>query len=664
MVISALVLLLTIFGQVFVEGASSIDTLAQDVSRVESIRQIKNIQKHFSHFAQFGQWQQIIQLFSPNSTLIWGNTTAKGQSSIKAWLRNDARDMNGIAPGSLNTLIAENPVISLSAYGKTAKGRWNGIRFQGDGNGKTLIQGGVYENEYKLMHDGWRISLLHYYPMYEGAYEDGWRNVDGKEISIIPYHFSSESSGLPILPAEGESESYNGTMEQLERRIQRLNDEDDVRNLMHARGYYIDRRMWTDVVDLFTSNAVVMFPNGTKLTGKSGVRKSLELMGSEGLSHGINNDHPIFDMIVEISGNGKEALVRGIEIGMLGNANTPVAYWEFNVFRNRAVKEGSIWKVQNVELTPIMAANYYNGWGSGGMNPPNSYIPPFLNTSGLVEPIECPIVSNKVDVSDLERRLRRSAAFDGAENQSHAYGYFLDDLQAQKMGELFARKGHKASPFVGFFQTPERITQANIASYGTNRSALRSSISFHWRLQPVILVSDDGKSATLRARLLQPSTSVHKSGSFNSAIYHDQVVLEEGKWRLWSVTIDEFYWQSSSWKDGWSKAILRNTSQPGPGRPNAEPPAVGSEVSARHYHRGRWRERKYIYRWHRSSHSVARDSANVVPISQSSKRTKAGVVLARMCSMSGSRGLVTGGERMARTCGWPDIEFGRKIIVV
>jgi hypothetical protein len=103
------------------------------------------------------------------------------------------------------------------------------------------------------------------------------------------------------------------------------------------------------------------------------------------------------------------------------------------------------------------------------------------------------------------------------------------------------------------------------ALYGTNRSVLRNILSFP---QPVILVSDDGRSATLRARRLQPSTSVNKSGSFNSAIYHDQVVLEDGKWRLWSVTIDEFYWQSVSWKEGLAMAKPRNSSQP-----NTDPPA-------------------------------------------------------------------------------------------
>jgi hypothetical protein len=274
-------------------------------------------------------------------------------------------------------------------------------------------------------------------------------------------------------------------------------------------------------------------------------------------------------MIVQVHANGREATARGIEIAMLGDANTHAASWEFNVFRNSFVKEAGVWKVQHVRLTPLIIADYYRGWGSGGSGTPNAYLPPFLNAADRLGTVwarsrNSTRSSANLTMADLGRRLRRSAAYDGSENQSHAYGYLLDDLQAAAMGNLFAKKGHKASPFAGFFQTPERISQANIASYGSNHSGLRSSISFHWRPQPVILVSEDGRSATVRARLLQPSTSVTKAGSLNSAMYHDQVVLEDGTWRLWSVTIDEFYWQSSSWKEGWANAQLRNGTAPKP----------------------------------------------------------------------------------------------------
>lgn len=541
----------------------SLNELARDVERVESIRSIKDLQRTFAQLAQFGRYDEMASLFSYNGTLRWGNQTANGPSNIEKWLRSDSGNMNGIVPGSLDTIIIETPLVSLSVDGGTAKARWNGLRFQGDGQGGTRIQGGIYENEYVRTRYGWKISYLHYYAMYLGPYVGGWRNVGGG-LPIVPYHFTPEDSGIPIPKPVGEAPETDKSVEELADRIQRMNDEDEVRNLMHAHGFYVDRRMWTDVVDLHTTDTKVTVRNGRNYTGLAGVREALERMGPEGLTRGINNDHPIFDMIVEVDEDGEMAIARGVEIAMLGNANNRTASWEFSVFRNHFVKENGLWKVKTVDITPLIVADYYKGWGNGGLKPPNSHIPGFLDVTGPRLKTSTKIRRRSIDIADLNRRLARSAAFDGAENESTAYGYFLDDLQCDKMGALFAKRGHKSSPFAGFYITPKRVTDACYASWGTNRSALRNSISFHWRPQPVILVSEDGRSATLRARLLQPSTSTNKSGSFNNAIYHDQMVLEDGKWRLWSITIDEFYWQSSSWEGGWSDIKPRNASEPDP----------------------------------------------------------------------------------------------------
>jgi hypothetical protein len=549
-----------------IHATTTLNSLARDVERVESIRAIKDIQRSFSQLAQFGRHTDMTSLFSTNGTLIWGNETARGPTAIETWIRTDAGKMNGINPGSLDTLIAENPLVSLSVDGKSAKARWNGLRFQGDGIGGAKIQGGIYENEYVLSNGKWKISLLHYYAMYAGPYIGGWRNVGGL-LPFVPYHFTPESSGIPIPVPEGEAEATTATAEELAMRIARMNDEDEVRNLMHARGYYLDRRMWTDVVDLHAVNTTVTMDGVGTYTGKAGVRQSLErFMGPEGLTQGINNDHPIFDMIVEITPTGTEAVARGIEIAMIGDANTRDASWEFNVFRNHFIKENGIWKVKAVHLTPLIVADYYKGWGDGGEKVSNTYVPPFINVTGQrgLGGFKGLHTRRTADLTDLQRRLQRSAAYDGAENQSHAYGFVIDDLDCGKMGRLFAKRGHKANPFAGYFITPERTATACYTTYGTNRTTLRSSISFHWRPQPVILVSEDGRSATLRARLLQPSTSTTRAGSFNNAIYHDQMVLEDGKWRLWSITIDEFYWQSSSWEGGWSAANPRNKSEPDP----------------------------------------------------------------------------------------------------
>jgi hypothetical protein len=86
----------------------------------------------------------------------------------------------------------------------------------------------------------------------------------------------------------------------------------------------------------------------------------------------------------------------------------------------------------------------------------------------------------------------------------------------------------------------------------------------------VILVASDGRSASIRSRLFQPSSSRARSSGFGGGMYHDQVVLEDGVWKLWSVVIDEHYF-SSSYEGGWSAANVA----PSPARGQGQGAAAG-----------------------------------------------------------------------------------------
>jgi SnoaL-like protein len=59
--------------------------------------------------------------------------------------------------------------------------------------------------------------------------------------------------------------------------------------------------------------------------------------------------------------------------------------------------------------------------------------------------------------------------------------------------------------------------------------------------KPVILVAGDGRSASIRSRLFEPGWRRTRAMGLGGGMYHDQVVLEAGVWKVWSVTIDEHY---------------------------------------------------------------------------------------------------------------------------
>src|SRR4029450_12373020 len=95
-------------------------------------------------------------------------------------------------------MIIYNPSINLSPDGRTAKGRWNGLRFMGDGKGATRIAGGIYENDYILETGAWRCAKMQYWRQFDGDYEKGWRNADNAPLPVVPYHFTPDSVGVPI----------------------------------------------------------------------------------------------------------------------------------------------------------------------------------------------------------------------------------------------------------------------------------------------------------------------------------------------------------------------------------------------------------------------------------------------------------------------------------
>jgi hypothetical protein len=211
-----------------------------------------------------------------------------------------------------------------------------------------------------------------------------------------------------------------------------------------------------------------------------------------------------------------------------------------------------------------MKADYAVGWGKGGIGGKQPALPAFL--AAATKPLTGAIAAGQQETSgtlaDARRRLQRSLAYDGVENISAAYGFYLDDFQWANFAGIFAARGNKQSPFTGYYLGRDRIMGALNASYGPT-PLTRRGISFHWRIQNVIHVSHDGRSANLRTRLFQPRTFKDRSGTggllkagFYSGMYpNDQAVLEpDGVWRLWSLTIDESYFETPDWKTGWAGA--------------------------------------------------------------------------------------------------------------
>ncbi len=600
-----------------VSAAPSIDALARDVARTEAIREVKTLQRSYAQYAQFGLWDEMAALFAQQATLEMGTEQVKGRAAIAAFFTSRlGNGHQGLDPGAVNTELIAAPVVNLSLDGNSAKGRWDRMVLRSDSRGHASIEGGIFENAYVKERGVWKIADLHFYPQYAGPYETGWTNVDGLDLPIVPYHYDGDSAGLPIPAPLGPPPRTRATLAMLEARIRVMNDEDQVRNLQAAYNYYVDRKMWDDVADLFAADSVLEVGAVGIYDGPKGARRAMERMGTAGLTRGQLNDHLLFDDVAEILPGAGEARLRGFELGLVGDVSSGEEHWEVNVIDNRFVKEGGIWKVREMRIFPLLRSEYHQGWGSSRLSEPvptgalapdhpvphadagsqDSLIPVFHAPNPATgRPVALPAGKQFVAVGaltaaiaaaaapasagsaeerlrDAARRLAVSAAYDGAENVNSAYGHLIDDFQWTDMAKLFGRHGAKEVPFAGYYAGAERITHAVFLEYGDPRNGGRSGIAFHWLIQPVINVAGDGRSATVRSYLFHPDTAkTPGSASLFGAMYPDnQFVLEEGRWRLWNLSLDEPYFSlPGGWKGGWSSVAPRPRA-PAP-RPSSAP---------------------------------------------------------------------------------------------
>jgi hypothetical protein len=594
-------------------AAERVQRLAQNVERAESVRAVKRLQETYAQYSQFGLWTDMAALFTDNAQLSYGKDDKHGRQAIQNYfLTRFGEGTHGLKPGGLHTQMVLRPLINVSADGQSAKGRWWEFSMTGQHGVKAEWAAGIFENEYVRERGVWKITRTRYNPMFAGPYATGWRNLD-EDQKIVPYHFTPDETGIPVpdlpasatLPADPKMDPAS-ELAALERRIAVMNDEDKVRNLQNAYGYYMDRKMWDDVTDLFTSDGALSIANVGVYNGPKSVRRALERSGPAGLKQGQLNELMQLDMAVVVAPGGMEARSRGLEFGLLGEAEKGTAFYTLAIFENRYVKQNDIWRIREMRIFPLMKTDYAQGWAkSQVVDPPpakehapdrqvlasdvmtSGAIPVFFQPNPVTgKPVSLPSGAKTVGherllsapatpksavpsgdlesrIKEAERRLAVSKAWDGAENMSTAYGDYLDDLDYGGLGKLFAVKGHKEVPFSGFYVGRQRIIERD-ATAPAPGSRPRSMLPLHWRTQPVILVAEDGRSASIRSRLFQPASSNARAMGFGGGMYHDQVVLENGIWRFWSVVIDEHYFSSPAYEGGWSAAKLTKRQPPAP----------------------------------------------------------------------------------------------------
>jgi hypothetical protein len=316
-------------------------------------------------------------------------------------------------------------------------------------------------------------------------------------------------------------------------RAQQLYDEAGVLNVQHTYGYAFDLKDWAAVANLFATDGTLELGQRGVYVGKDRIRKALGVLEGEGLADGEVHDHLQLATVVHVAPGAKTANARGVQLSVTG-VKEGGAQWEEGIFENTYVKQGDVWKIRSVHYYPRVITAYEQGWAkdakqapepSAAFPPdrpstetyaiyPKMYYPRFHyanpvthkavqyppgihltleETKQTVVPLKSPRNAKEFNerLNDVEEQLRLSIVYDAVENLVSASGYSLDES-------------------------------------GSERSTI------HQTVQPVIQIASDGRSAAVRARLLNIDG---KAGELAGGLYEGRAISRNGVWSLENMTL-------------------------------------------------------------------------------------------------------------------------------
>jgi len=580
-----------------------IDSLEAGIRAEEAVRAVKRLQHTYSHYIESGLWNDVADLFADNAVGRFQDETVTGKAGLREYFMKQAqRTSLGLAKGQLNVHLTLQPIITLGADGKTAKGTWHEVAMLGRFGTSATWRGGIFENEYVLDGTVWKISRIHYYPEYSGEYEE-WGHKAPPRWNV-PYHFESAHVGVTIPASALESLSPTNSnipaatrMDRLAQRVDRLIDETAVQNLQHIYGYYLDRKMWDDVVDLFTDDGTFETGQQGVYEGKPHIKRALEaLYGPSPLRRGELFDHIQLAAVVTITPDGRNASARTTQLSMLG-LDGEYARWEQGTYESEFQKRDGIWRIQAVHYYPKMVADYDKGWARDAKPaaaastefPPDRksaqsfesypeihYVAFHYDNPVTGKPAQYPAgpitkvkvvpasastsATGRVDsrtnvetmIEGLEARLNAAIAVEAVENLNSSYGYYIDESAWDAMADTFAiTGGAKELMDNGVYVGQDRIRKA-LNMRGPQGGRSTTFFTIHQLTQPVIHISDDGKSAKVRLRLFQLGGSANgSSGSWIGGIYENTAVKENGEWKF--GVQDLYHIFNASYRNGWAK---------------------------------------------------------------------------------------------------------------
>jgi len=166
-------------------------------------------------------------------------------------------------------------------------------------------------------------------------------------------------------------------MEQMAAELGELKDVQAIRRLQHAYGYYMDKCLYDEVVDLFAEDGEVRFGGGI-YRGKAGQRRLYSGNFRRVFANGANGpvfafllDHLQLQDIIDVAPDRRTALARVRCFMQAGSHDAkenpppgiPRQWWEGGVYENSYAKgEDGVWRIKVLNYHVVYQGTFEEGW--------------------------------------------------------------------------------------------------------------------------------------------------------------------------------------------------------------------------------------------------------------------------------------------------------------
>jgi hypothetical protein len=513
------------------------------VHKAQAIRDIKRLQYSYAHYAESGLWLDLGDLFATNGVAHYAQGDYRGPENLrKFYLQELGRGQLGLAEGRIYPHIMIQPVVTVAEDGKTARGRWHVIAMLGSFGTSASWAGVVYENRYVFEDGVWKISELSYNSQYSGRYTPPALSLTKWDL---PTHFTAQSAGAPVprsMSANADPSLAPATLESLQqrwvelaRRAQQLQDETDVLNLQHDYGYLLDQKNWSALANLFSGDGTLELGVRGVYAGRDRIRRALSVIAGDHLSDEEVNDHLELATVVHIAPDGRTAKSRGVELSISGVKGRS-AQWEEGIFENEYVKQSGVWKIRSVHYYPRVITDYELGWAKDAKpaaRPSTAFPPdrPPTEEYGIYPKMYYPRFHYANPVTGLTVQYPPGVAATAERPESKQAS-----LSPPKTLKELAARMNEIEPQIHSsiaYDAVENLVSANGYSLDDSTQA-ENEPAIHQTVQPMIRIAADGKSATIRARVLKVGG---KLGELASGTYEGRATYHDDIWEIQNLTL-------------------------------------------------------------------------------------------------------------------------------